>query len=211
MTFFEVLIGRTPFEYLENERLTTKEQLERYWGRSVSELNLIKSTPGSLSSQIRGSWVGSWKMTTGIEKLLRRMVTPNADLRCTASAAMKDPYWTQSRAEDAQISTNRTAHSHSGSIRLKSYQQLLTICNSSREICQHFTCADRCRCAQDEGRYSFLVFTLQQGEFARLSSFLEDSHSGRDRQFGEREVPTVFCSRTVQRFAACAFSISVPG
>ena len=32
-------------------------------------------------------------MSRGMEKLLRRMMSPNADLRCTASAALEDPYW----------------------------------------------------------------------------------------------------------------------
>ena len=47
---------------------------------------------------LRGKWVGTWKMSKGMEKLLRRMVLPNADLRCTASQAMADPYWTQTEA-----------------------------------------------------------------------------------------------------------------
>lgn len=46
-----------------------------------------------LHCQIRGKWVGSWKMTKSIEKLLRRMISPNADLRCTATQAINDPYW----------------------------------------------------------------------------------------------------------------------
>jgi serine/threonine-protein kinase GIN4 len=34
-------------------------------------------------------------MSKSIEKLLRRMISPNADLRCTASDAMNDGYWRQ--------------------------------------------------------------------------------------------------------------------
>lgn len=34
-----------------------------------------------------------------MEKLLRRMISPNADLRCTASEAMADPYWTQTQTD----------------------------------------------------------------------------------------------------------------
>lgn len=34
-------------------------------------------------------------MSKGIERLLRKMIAPNADLRCTASEAMKDIYWTE--------------------------------------------------------------------------------------------------------------------
>ncbi|TDL22269.1 kinase-like protein, partial [Rickenella mellea] len=76
ITFFEVLIGRTPFEYTEGEQFSTKEDLERYWSRTV-----------------KGKWVGTWQMSKNVEKLLRKMITPNADLRITAEDAMKDSYW----------------------------------------------------------------------------------------------------------------------
>ena len=33
-------------------------------------------------------------MSQGVERLLRRMISSSADLRCTASEAMKDSYWT---------------------------------------------------------------------------------------------------------------------
>ncbi|GBE83047.1 predicted protein [Sparassis crispa] len=79
ITFFEVLIGRTPFEYSEGEQFSTKEDLEEYWNRTLS-----------------GKWVGNWKMSKGMENLLLRMILPNADLRCTASEAMTDNYWSQS-------------------------------------------------------------------------------------------------------------------
>lgn len=39
-------------------------------------------------------------MSKAIEKLLRRMISPNADLRCTASDAMKDSYWRQLKESD---------------------------------------------------------------------------------------------------------------
>ncbi|KAH9936578.1 uncharacterized protein B0H18DRAFT_1113952 [Fomitopsis serialis] len=81
VTIFEILMGRTPFEYSEGEHFTTKEDLERYWNRTL-----------------RGKWVGTWKMSRGLEKLLRRMVLPNADLRCTASQAMEDEYWVHKEA-----------------------------------------------------------------------------------------------------------------
>ncbi|KAF5382497.1 hypothetical protein D9615_003045 [Tricholomella constricta] len=76
VTFFEILIGRTPFEHSDGEQFTTKEDLEKYWSRTL-----------------RGKWVGEWKMSKGVERMLRRMVAPNADLRCTATQAMNDPYW----------------------------------------------------------------------------------------------------------------------
>lgn len=155
--------------------------------------------------------MGSWKMTTGIEKLLRRMIDPNADLRCTASVAMKDPYWSQTSSENAQISSNRTAHSHSRLIFPTHDHTPLNHC-ICREIRQYFACAYSrtigCRCAQDEG-YSNLVFALQQGEHARLSRCFEDSHSGCNRQFGEGEISAFICSWTIQRFAACPFSVPV--
>ncbi|KAH8082009.1 hypothetical protein BXZ70DRAFT_631704 [Cristinia sonorae] len=76
ITFFEILVGRTPFEHSEGEQFSTKEDLEKYWARTL-----------------KGKWVGSWKMSSGAEALLRRMISPNADLRCTAAEAMEDSYW----------------------------------------------------------------------------------------------------------------------
>ncbi|KAG7445820.1 kinase-like protein [Guyanagaster necrorhizus] len=85
VTFFEILTGRTPFEECDQEQFTTKEDLERYWSRTL-----------------RGKWIGSWRMSKGMEKLLHRMIAPNADLRCTASQAMQDPYWKTRKEEDPQ-------------------------------------------------------------------------------------------------------------
>ncbi|KAF8631694.1 hypothetical protein AX15_002243 [Amanita polypyramis BW_CC] len=76
ITFFEILAGRTPFEYSDGEQFATKEELEQYWARTL-----------------RGKWVGKWKMSQSLEHLLRRMIAPNADLRCTAADAMADEYW----------------------------------------------------------------------------------------------------------------------
>jgi serine/threonine-protein kinase GIN4 len=42
---------------------------------------------------MRGKWLGIWKMSKGAEKMLRRMIQPNADLRCTAPEVLQDPYW----------------------------------------------------------------------------------------------------------------------
>ncbi|KAI9509467.1 kinase-like domain-containing protein [Russula earlei] len=77
VTFFEILIGRTPFEHTEGEPFTTKAALEDYWARTM-----------------RGKWLGSWKMSKGVEKMLHRMIQPNADLRCTALELLEDSYWT---------------------------------------------------------------------------------------------------------------------
>ena len=35
VTFFEVLVGRTPFEWQEGEQLSSVEQLKAYWERTV--------------------------------------------------------------------------------------------------------------------------------------------------------------------------------
>ncbi|KAG2138634.1 uncharacterized protein EDB93DRAFT_1090613 [Suillus bovinus] len=76
VTFFEILIGRTPFEYEEGEQFASKADLEKYWSRTM-----------------RGKWVGAYTIPRPVEKLLKRMIVPNADLRCTAKQAMADVYW----------------------------------------------------------------------------------------------------------------------
>ncbi|KAI0769137.1 hypothetical protein BD413DRAFT_560042 [Trametes elegans] len=97
VTFFEILIGRTPFEHAEGETFATKDDLEKYWARTL-----------------RGKWVGAWKMSRAAEKLLRRMILPNADLRCTASEAMLDAYWAPG-AENASAHRKSASVSHSRS------------------------------------------------------------------------------------------------
>ncbi|KAL4261794.1 non-specific serine/threonine protein kinase [Pleurotus pulmonarius] len=82
VTFFEIINGRTPFELYDGEQFATKDDLERYWSRTL-----------------RGKWVGTWTMSKPAEQLLRRMLAPNADLRCTASEAMADLYWAQKPSE----------------------------------------------------------------------------------------------------------------
>lgn len=74
ITFFEILTGRTPFEDADGEQFTTKEELETYWSRTL-----------------KGKWLGTWSFSAGTEKLLKRLVAPNADLRCTADEALQDP------------------------------------------------------------------------------------------------------------------------
>ncbi|KAJ6585267.1 hypothetical protein B0H19DRAFT_1368651 [Mycena capillaripes] len=96
VTFFEILIGRTPFEHSDTEQFSTKEDLEKYWARTL-----------------RGKWVGTWKMSKPIEKLLRRMISPNADLRCTASDAMNDSYWRPTRETE---SSHRRSASYTSSV-----------------------------------------------------------------------------------------------
>ncbi|EPQ51083.1 hypothetical protein GLOTRDRAFT_133405 [Gloeophyllum trabeum ATCC 11539] len=96
VTFFEILVGRTPFEYTEGEQFSTKADLEKYWARTAS---------------MKGKWIGTWKMSKAMERLLKRMVLPNADLRCTSSDAIEDPYWTKD--PDLPASTHKkTASGH---------------------------------------------------------------------------------------------------
>ncbi|KAJ7754129.1 hypothetical protein B0H14DRAFT_3117158 [Mycena olivaceomarginata] len=99
ISFFEILIGRTPFEHSDSEQFSTKEDLEKYWARTL-----------------RGKWVGTWKMSKTIEKLLRRMISPNADLRCTASDAMNDSYWRHSK--ETESSHSNTHYLPNGTIEL---------------------------------------------------------------------------------------------
>lgn len=96
ITFFEILIGRTPFEHSDGEQFTSKEDLERYWSRTL-----------------RGKWVGSWKMSKGMEQMIRRMATPNADLRYTAPQAMTDSFWDYRRSS---VTAHRRSSSYTSSI-----------------------------------------------------------------------------------------------
>ena len=93
VSFFEILIGRTPFEHTEGEPFVTKTALEDYWGRTVCTLayELMLYLPREV--QMRGKWLGGWKMSKMAEKMLHRMIQPNADLRCTAPEVLQDPYW----------------------------------------------------------------------------------------------------------------------
>ncbi|KAF7298854.1 Protein kinase domain-containing protein [Mycena indigotica] len=92
ITFFEILIGRTPFEHSDTEQFSTKEDLEKYWARTL-----------------RGRWVGTWKMSKGMERLLRRMISPNADLRCNATDAMNDSYWRAMKESNSNTLHRRSA------------------------------------------------------------------------------------------------------
>ncbi|PFH46524.1 hypothetical protein AMATHDRAFT_199381 [Amanita thiersii Skay4041] len=106
ITFFEILVGRTPFEYSDGEQFTSKEDLETYWARTL-----------------RGKWVGTWKMSQDVERLLRRMTAPNADLRCTATDAMEDEYW---HHRPFAVTHRRSSSSNSSVIFEKDLARLLT-------------------------------------------------------------------------------------
>ncbi|KAG8951746.1 hypothetical protein FRC04_005767 [Tulasnella sp. 424] len=80
VTFFEILVGRTPFELVEGEAFETQEDLERYWKRTKE-----------------GTWLGQeeWqrRMSDGLQSLLRRMMCPDVKRRIKAGEALADPYW----------------------------------------------------------------------------------------------------------------------
>ncbi|EJD40487.1 kinase-like protein [Auricularia subglabra TFB-10046 SS5] len=77
VTMFEILEGRTPFESAEGESFATKDDLERYWARTV-----------------KGRWVGTHvRLSKDVERLLRKMICPNADLRATIGAVVADDYF----------------------------------------------------------------------------------------------------------------------
>ncbi|THV03038.1 kinase-like protein [Dendrothele bispora CBS 962.96] len=92
ITFFEILIGRTPFEESDQEQCLSQDDLQKYWSRTL-----------------RGKWVGTWKMSKGIERLIKRMLSPNADLRCTATEAMRDIYWMQDTTSSHRRSSSYTS------------------------------------------------------------------------------------------------------
>ncbi|TFK95795.1 kinase-like protein [Pterulicium gracile] len=94
ISLFEILVGRTPFEHSDGEQFTTKEDLERYWERTV-----------------KGKWIGPYKMSRSLEKLLQKMLCPNAEMRCTAVEACNDIYWSVE-------SPSSTVSSHSTSFLL---------------------------------------------------------------------------------------------
>lgn len=88
VTFFEILVGRTPFELTDGKQLETKDDLEKYWARTM-----------------KGKWVGTWSFSKGVENLIKRMVAPNADLRCNASEAYADAYWNKQREPSTPTNT----------------------------------------------------------------------------------------------------------
>lgn len=60
--------------------------------RSRSGIQYLILTVLNLT-QRKGKWVGTWKFSKSFEKMLRRMIAPNADLRSTAKDIMVDAYW----------------------------------------------------------------------------------------------------------------------
>ncbi|KAH7873250.1 kinase-like protein [Lentinula edodes] len=104
VSFFEILVGRTPFESSDTDQCVTEEDLQKYWGRTL-----------------RGKWVGSWKMSKGMERLLKRMLSPNADLRCNADEAMQDIYWAQMQQSN-HVNEHRKTF-----LNLRGFRQILSL------------------------------------------------------------------------------------
>ncbi|KAF8158040.1 hypothetical protein B0H34DRAFT_707275 [Crassisporium funariophilum] len=115
VTFFEILVGRTPFEHSDGEQFSSNEDLEKYWSRTL-----------------RGKWVGTWKFSKPMEKLLHRMIAPNADLRCTAMQAIADTYW-QAPRKDSLASHNRSSSYTSSIVFEKDMAKLLNMTPSSHK------------------------------------------------------------------------------
>ena len=66
----EILIGRTPFEHVEDEQFSTKENLEKYWARIVGVTSPITLSEDSI---LLGPWqVGSYKMSRTVERIPKR-------------------------------------------------------------------------------------------------------------------------------------------
>ncbi|CCA67823.1 hypothetical protein PIIN_01647 [Serendipita indica DSM 11827] len=82
VTFFEIIMGRTPFESDRGEQFISKDELDIYWKRTYKGKWLVSN-----NESIRK------KMSRPLESLLRRMLAPNADVRVTASQIVSDPYW----------------------------------------------------------------------------------------------------------------------
>jgi serine/threonine protein kinase len=82
VTFFEIMMGRTPFEKDGGEHFSTKEELDVYWSRTM-----------------KGKWIGagcdktSTRMSRALQSLLRRMLEPNADVRIKSAELLNDLYW----------------------------------------------------------------------------------------------------------------------
>ncbi|GHJ86503.1 hypothetical protein NliqN6_2905 [Naganishia liquefaciens] len=70
VTFFEILVGRTPFEESEDEQFSTAEQLSVYYDRTV-----------------KGEWLGDWSMSSAMKGLLESMIRPDPRERINARDA----------------------------------------------------------------------------------------------------------------------------
>lgn len=73
ITFFEMLTGRTPFEH-HDEKFDTKDKFEEYYTRAE-----------------RGTWLGSYSMSSEMEDLIRKMLRHDPNDRIDAAGALLHP------------------------------------------------------------------------------------------------------------------------
>lgn len=59
VTFFEILCGRTPFEEYDGDALQTKQDVERYWSRTVCQ-QLHSNTPNHTHLHFLAPWQVGW-------------------------------------------------------------------------------------------------------------------------------------------------------
>ncbi|PVG00265.1 kinase-like protein [Serendipita vermifera] len=84
VTFFEIIMARTPFENDRGDNLVCPKGMDVYWHRTL-----------------KGKWIDidSEKfrrcISPGLERLLRRMLAPNADMRIDSEDVLTDPYWSR--------------------------------------------------------------------------------------------------------------------
>jgi len=88
---------------LTRTRISKSIGREQYVFSLLSSISLLIFITFSCF-QLRGKWVGKWEFSKGMEKLLQRMIAPNADLRCTAMQAIADSYWKDSLATNSSHS-----------------------------------------------------------------------------------------------------------
>ena len=98
VTFFELLFNRTPFEH--DRGIDNKGDKE---DNAVVPVGCTQADKASMdvywSRTVKGKWHGASgnklrsRMSAELEALLRRMISPNADIRYTSLQVLKDPYW----------------------------------------------------------------------------------------------------------------------
>jgi serine/threonine-protein kinase GIN4 len=86
---------------------------------------------------MRGKWQGSWKMSKSAEKILRRMIQPNADLRCTAPEALQDPYWDSLPVSAHKRAAGFGTPARSGSRNISSRLSPRRVSKTQQSECEH--------------------------------------------------------------------------
>lgn len=78
ITFYEIVIGRTPFESSTTEEFLTREALKIYYRRTLSS----------------GHFRGSYSLSLALEDLVKRMVEPNTEKRMrSCKEGMEHPFF----------------------------------------------------------------------------------------------------------------------